>query len=354
MKKGRVGATYDEAYTKAHRTFPVGKALLLVAVLLIQIVMVFAALRYDPQPQDIIRNYDVVIQPQEDGSLDLYYHFVWEAVDTSEPLTWIEIGMANENFGIYPDSVSDTVSRYSKTVEDDYIALRLDLDRAYYGGEVLEFSFKINQKDLLCKDEDGYFYEFVPGWFNATPVEQYSFRWSDDGRIRATSGGQRQGGFYTWSGSFECGGYTLMNVRYGLDSFAGCPTVSYQPFDDEGAYNELEEDKTAIIALSFFGVILLIVIQVWVVDSMVSYHRGRGFLTGHGYHVHTYGRSNPHYIRARDKYNAAHAGRPGGRSGGCACACACACAGGGRAGCSQKDTYGSSPATENSHTDPIL
>ena len=60
----------------------------------------------------------------------------------------------------------------------------------------------------------------------------------------------------------------------------------------------------------------------------------------HGYYIHTYGRSNPHYIRARDRYNATHSRSSGGRSGGgCACACACACAGGGRAGCSQKDTY---------------
>ena len=43
-----------------------------------------------------------------------------------------------------------------------------------------------------------------------------------------------------------------------------------------------------------------------------------------GYYIHTYGRSNPLYIRARDRYNATHS-----RSS----------AGGGRAGCSQKDTY---------------
>ena len=36
----------------------------------------------------------------------------------------------------------------------------------------------------------------------------------------------------------------------------------------------------------------------------------------------------------------------GGRgSGGCACACACACAGGGRAGCSKKDFYGTKLTT---------
>lgn len=340
MKKGRVNAKYDEAYTKAHRTFPVGKTVLLVDILAIQIGIITAAFCFQPKPQDIIREYDVTVQAQEDGSLDILYHFVWEAVDTSEELTWIEIGMANENYTVYPESVSDTISLFQRENNDGEVHLVLYLDRAYKGGEVLEFSFKVNQKNMLCKDGNGYFYEFVPGWFNSTPVERYTFRWAEDGQISSASGARRQGGYYIWSGSLECGSYEQMGVRYGQDSFTGCSTVSYQPFDNSGAYNSLEEDKTALIVVAFFAAAFLIIIQVWVVDSVISYHRGRGFLTGHGYHVHAYGRSNPHYIRARDRYNASHAGKSGGRSGGgCACACACACAGGGRAGCSQKDTY---------------
>jgi len=341
MKKGRVGAKYDEQYIKENRTFPKGKAVLLAVLLLVQIGIVIGAFCYKPKPQDIIRQYDVTVEAREDGSLDIHYHFVWEAVDTSEELTWIEIGMANGNYSVYPESVSDTVGKYTKKKHDGETYLVLDLDRAYNGGEVLEFSFTVNQRDMLCKDDSGYFYEFIPGWFNSTPIERYTFRWAEDGHIQSVSGAQQQDGYYTWSGSLGCGGYVQMRVRYGRDSFAGCSTVPYKAFDDSGAYNSLQEDKTVMIVAAFVGVAFLIGIQIWVVDSVVSYHRGRGFLSGHGYHVHIYGRSNPHYIRARDRYNATHARRSGGRSGGgCACACACACAGGGRAGCSQKDTYG--------------
>lgn len=340
MKKGRVNATYDDDYTRENRTFPTSKALLLVLILAIQIGILYGAFCYEPQPQDVIRDYNVTVQPKEDGSLDITYHFVWEALDPSEELTWIEIGMANENYSVYAESLSHTIRQYSREDYDGEVYLVLDLDRAYSGGEVLEFSFMINQRDMLCKDADGYFYEFVPGWFNATPVEQYTFRWAADEYIQSAVGAQLQDGYYVWGGSFQCGGYALMEVRYGSLSFVGCDTVRYDPFDDSGTYNSLEEDKTGVIVMAIFLAAILVVVQVWIVDSVVSYHRGRGFLTGHGYHVHIYGRSNPHYIRARDKYNAAHAGRSGGRSGGgCACACACACAGGGRAGCSQKDTY---------------
>ena len=340
MKKGRVNAKYDENYIKENRTFPVWKTILLIVILAVQIGIIVAAFRFEPKPQDIIREYNVTVEPLEDGSLDIQYTFVWEAVDTSEALTWIEIGMANENYTVYGDSLSDNLVSHTKESYDGEVYLVLDLDRAYYGGETLTFSFKVNQKNMLCSDGSGYFYEFVPGWFNSTPVEHYTFRWADNGRVTSAAGAQRQSGYYTWSGSLECGGYELMQVRYGQDSFAGCPVASYEAFDDSGAYNSLEEDKSALIAVAFFAVVLLILVQVWIVDSVVSYHRGRGFLTGHGYHVHAYGRSNPYYIQARDRYNAKHAGRVGGRSGGgCACACACACAGGGRAGCSQKDTY---------------
>lgn len=342
MKKGRVNTKYEEKYIKANRTFPVGKTILFIAILALQIFLIVAAFSYDPKPQDIIRQYDVTVQTQEDGSLDILYHFVWEAVDTSEELTWIEIGMANEDLTVYPESVSDTIRQLTLDNYDDEVLLVLDLDRAYTGGEVLEFSFKVNQKNMLCQDETGYFYEFVPGWFNATPVSHYTFRWAADGRIQSVTDAQRQNGYYTWSGSMDCGDYLLMRVRYGTNSFTDCNIAPYRAFNDSGAYNSLAGDKTALIILAFIAAAFLIILQVWTVDSVVSYHRGRGFLTGHGYHMHAYGRSNPWYIRARDKYNASHARTSGGYRGGgrgCACACACACAGGGRAGCSQKDTY---------------
>jgi hypothetical protein len=144
---------------------------------------------------------------------------------------------------------------------------------------------------------------------------------------------------YIQRGRLDYGEYSKMFVQYGMNDFSGCQVVQYRPFEDSGAYNELEEDKTGAAIVCCLFAVVLIVPEVNIIDCYVSYTRGRGFLTGHGHHVHIHGRSNPHYIRARDEYNATHSRGSGGRSGGCACACACACAGGGRAGCSQKDTY---------------
>lgn len=331
MKKGRVNTKYEEKYIKSNRTFPTGNTILLVVIIAAQIGLVILGLAYQPKPQDVIHQYKVTVQPLGDGSLDIEYNLVWEALDESEELTWVEIGMPNNNYIVYPDSISSNILYSHKNWDDGYVSLQLYFKDAYSGGDVIDFSFKVNQKDMLCKNEQGYFYEYVPGWFNAIQVKQYEFLWLVDGSKD-----------YVQRGSLDYGQYSKMTVQYGMDDFDGCSTVQYRAFDDDGAYNELREDKIAVAVLCCLGAALLIAVEVYIVDSYVSYGRGRGFLTGHGYHVHTYGRSNPYYIRARDAYNAKHSSHSGGRSGGrgCACACACACAGGGRAGCSQKDTYG--------------
>ena len=326
MKKGRVNAKYEEKYIKSNRTFPTTNTVLLVLIIAVQIGLIFLGICYQPKPQDVIHRYNVTVQPLDDGSLDIEYHLLWKALDTSEELTWVEIGMPNENFSV--EFVSSNIATYSKYTDEDYVSLQLDFRKAYLGGDVIDFSFKVNQKDMLCKDASGYFYEFVPGWFNAIQVERFEFVWKMDGFKD-----------YVQSGSLDYGEYSKMTIRYGAHKFDGCQTVAYAPFDDEGAYNELQESKTAVLVFCCLGAALLIIAEVYIVDSYVSYGRGRGFLSGYGYHIHTYGRSNPYYIRERDKHIAQNGGRSGGRGGGCACACACACAGGGRAGCSQKDTY---------------
>jgi hypothetical protein len=143
-----------------------------------------------------------------------------------------------------------------------------------------------------------------------------------------------------------CGTYVNMNVRYHSTSFDNVYTVEYEPFDDSGVQNELLEQRIALAVMMIILILLIGLGQMQLVDSFVSYRRGRGFLRKHGHYVHTYGDYNPRYIHARSLYNARNdlrdvgrgsGGRGGFSGGGCACACACACAGGGRAGCSQKD-----------------
>ena len=337
MKRGRVNAKYDEKYIKANRTFPKANTVWLAVIIVVQVVSLLIGFTYQPKPQDLIHQYHITVEPLADGSLDIEYHLRWEALDEFEELTWVEIGMANKNFSVYPEFVSDNIQTYEAQVDEDYIALELHFKKAYTAGDVIDFSFKINQRDMLCKNKDGYFYEFVPGWFNSIRVEDYKITWLLDGAKD-----------YVYQGSLDYGEYRKTTMRYGEKEFNGCKTVAYVPFNDANAYNELREDKTAVMVVCCLVAALLFIPIVYIVDSYVSYSRGRGFLTGYGYHVHTYGRTNPNYVREQEKHErTSHGrGRGGHGGGGCACACACACAGGGRAGCSQKDTFGTADSPQ--------
>lgn len=329
---------YSPETVRKKREFPVLNTVLIILCVIGQLLLVFLAVWYQPEPLDKIDEYNVTVTPLSDGSLDITYDILWTALDETEPLTWVEIGMANRDFSIYSEGQSGNIDYVEKFVEDGYCSARVYFQRQYYGGDTLRFSFKVNQKKLMCyHNSDEVIYEFVPGWFNETPVESYTFKWLLGDGMCDNNAHYLDGGFGVWEGSLECGDYEMMRVFYSNGTFSG-NTVPYLEFDDGGAYNSLQGDKTAVIFICVLGMILLLVFEVIIVDSYVSYGRGRGFIRGYGYHMHVYGRVNPHYRTARDSHISSRGGGIGG--GGCACACACACAGGGRAGCSLKDTYG--------------
>ena len=94
-------------------------------------------------------------------------------------------------------------------------------------GNILKDPFKkiwahhIAKKLRRMTDKEGYFFEFIPGWFNESPIESYSFRWLASGATSANCG-EPSDGYYVWSGSHGCGGYTVMNVRYGKGVVKPC------------------------------------------------------------------------------------------------------------------------------------
>lgn len=341
MKAKKDKNDYSYLAIKKHRKFPVKNTAIIGACVVVQIILIFFAVTAKAEPQDVIEKYTVTVEPLEDGSLDIEYSFLWKAIDGSEELTWVDIGLANASFEVYEDSVSGNIKEYTELYNDGYTGLRLYFKRGYKGGENLKFSFKVNQKYMLCKDSDSYFYEFVPCWFNSTPVEEYEFKWKNTDSIYDADGAKLKRDYHLWSGSLDCGEYEIMQVSYDWDAFKDADTVEYESFNANGAYNQLKEDRIVKIVALCVGILILLVVEIYLLDSHISYGRGRGFLVGYGHPVHTYGYRNPRYIRAYNAHNASTSTRGSGgyRGGGCACACACACAGGGRAGCSQKDTY---------------
>lgn len=328
---------FTEEYVKEHRRFPIFYTVVLCFLVIAQIALLLVALLYHPIPADEIEKYHVTVRPREDGTLDITYHIRWRVIGGDEALTWVAIGLANGNWTYYPDMLSNNIAKIAEYDSGEVVYADLTFKEAYRVGDVIDFSFTINQKDMLCLDIRGrYFYEFIPCWFNKINVEDYQFMWYVGAQTPHSNADTSDGEWLIWRGEMPRGSYVPMRVNYGSDAFFGADTVNYQAFDDEGVYDELQSDKRTITILCILVIIMLAFFELFIIDSYVSYVRGRGFLVGHGYYVHTYGRRNPAHVRA----GRAHRARGGGFSGGgCACACACACAGGGRAGCSQKDTY---------------
>ena len=334
---------YSPETIRRKRKFPVSNTVGLVFCLIVQAVLVLVAIFFQPTPQDRIDEYNVTVTPLSDGSLDITYDIPWTALDEDEPLTWVEIGMANESFTVYKDSLSKNIRMAEAYIDDGYCSTRIHFTDEYWGGDTLRFSFKVNQKKMMSYyDSDQVIFEFVPGWFNETPIESYTFKWWLGDGDSSNNAHYEQDGWGVWSGSLKCGGYETIRVFYLNDTFSGS-YVPYKPFDGQGAHDGMRSQKISVTFMCGLIAIIPIIFEVMIIDSYVSYGRGRGFLRGYGYHMHVYGRVNPLYRTASNSYGSTgghHYSHGRGGSSGCACACACACAGGGRAGCSQKDTYG--------------
>ena len=157
--------------TKKKRKFPWINAVILIICILIQTASIAYAVTYPVEPDDIIKSYTVTVEPADNGTLNIRYDLEWQAVSVY-PLTWVEIGVANPDFTIVDSSVSSTVKGFKPVIEEDYYAVYLEFAESYSAGETVKFSFTVNQGSMLCKSIEGYFYRFVPSWFNKIPVEK--------------------------------------------------------------------------------------------------------------------------------------------------------------------------------------
>lgn len=101
------------------------------------------------------------------------------------PLEWVKIGIPNEyaqDFTALSASINK-ISYYGSG--GDYV--RLNLDRSYYAGEVVELDFKFRQHNMYEKKTSGFiasdsgeemrFYSFTPGWFDEIEVESLKIYW---------------------------------------------------------------------------------------------------------------------------------------------------------------------------------
>lgn len=288
-------------------------------ILLLAVLTVFALPQKtgaSASAEDEILYYGIEAKVLETGSVQFVYTIDWKVLKSSNGgVTWVKIGIPNSNAEEFHSLTPDTISSV-KYYSEDGIYARVDFKREYMAGEVIHFSFGFTQHNLfkepvskkqgvaanaLSEQEAWntlYIYDFVPGWFPSIAVDKYEIKW-DASKVAKCSELQ-YGSYYYKTGSLKPNQMAFFRVGYDPGTYA----FTYK-------------------SVAHFGEILLPVAKVLFCVVMVIILAFAKFKYGDTYIGHGGG------------YHHFHGG-----GGGCACACACACAGGGRAGCSKKDFYG--------------
>ena len=104
--------------------------LVFVIIMVIGIGIFTAYIIWGTLPLDKILDYEVVVYPQEDGSLEITYSYRWKVLNDSRegPLTWVSLGIPNSACRLmsYKGAIAGLHSDYYADGLIDF-----DLDRAY-------------------------------------------------------------------------------------------------------------------------------------------------------------------------------------------------------------------------------
>lgn len=315
----------DKIKEKQKPKFPKKKIIIHSILVVFMIFITCLVIFYNPKPKDQINMYEVTVAPLEDGRLSIEYKIRWTVLRGKDGLDQVEIGLANREFEIVNSSEN---IRKIKTNKSEY-GVNIYFDQTYYPNDTFEFNFSVIQGSMLCLQGENYLYEFVPCWFESIEVDKYVFKWKCHEDDLSQSLAKTIDGYYVWEGSFKVAEYQRMLVYYELEAFDDPQTVSYVPFNGQNVASETEDAKLAfgilVLFINTIGISYMIIdIKFFYINKASAYSKGTGF------------KSNS---KSRHYSHVGSSGGMGGRGGGRSCACACACAGGGRAGCSQKDTY---------------
>lgn len=274
-------------------------------------------------PLDEIQDYIIKVDMRSDGTMDINYHIEWKVLDsTSEgPLEWVKIGIPNKHVDEIQGKGNNIKS--IKYINDGGSYVRIDFDRKYEKNEIVKFDFSIHQSYMYILEDDKHIcrYSFTPGWFDDIDVKHMKIMWSNINVLDSTASIEDDG-FLIWEkDNMSAGARMNASVKYNMDVFSTNPD---QQFVDEVKADRNHNDsinyKKAIIVIIVIIVIVVGIVWLCVKFGGDDYHGGWG--GGSSTYIHTHS-SCVHSSCACVSH----------------CACACACAGGGRAGCSIKDTY---------------
>ncbi len=218
-------------------------------------------------PLDEILRYEITVDVYDDASLNIRYDVSWKVLDSKSegPLEWAVIGLPNKNTKDYT-ALSDNIDHISITRDGGYFA-NVYLDRAYYEGEVVDFSFEVQQDRMYQMNTDtGYtVYSFTPGWFESAAVDELIIHWNIDKVESFSPDSMVEDGYMTWYDSLK------PNERYTVEAV----------YDNEAFAFEMPQESDDDEDLSF-GEGILVLIGIIIVLAMMAAPIAIPLLIGYG------------------------------------------------------------------------
>ena len=128
---------------------------------------------------DEIKNYDITVDVNEDGSLNMRYKITWHIISNGDegPLTWVKIGVPNKNVDNI-EAVSSNIKKIKYYKEGTGYFIRVDFNSSYTDGDEFTFEYTFTQYNLFTEGADSTYYQFTPGWFPTIPVDNMTIRWN--------------------------------------------------------------------------------------------------------------------------------------------------------------------------------
>lgn len=318
------------------------KKLVVLLALLLTFIFIPKTKAYKAAPLDYIEEFNIIVSPNSDATLNFDYELKWKVLDDSSegPLEWVKIGIPNKYISNINVISTDTISKASYYNDSGSTCIRLDLNRKYKENEVvnMHFSFrqshmfaKMNEKDNLVK------FQYIPGWFDDIAIGKLTINWDRTITTYYDNSQTATDNYLIWTTSLAQGARLKDGAQISYEK------SMFSNINISDSYAGPTDDSDRILFIVVLVIIVSIVIILLVLGKIfrrASYYRTRGFypygVRHFFYRPYYYGVDHNGSRKTNPYVSVGGAGHSGHS---CACACACACAGGGRAGCSKKDFY---------------
>ncbi len=223
--------------------------LLLGVVMVTLLTCLLMTIRAEAKPLDEIQNYTIMVEVNQDATLNMKYHVDWKVLDSDSegPLTWVQIGVPNKKYVTNLKALSDNI----KEIRLDGSKFRIDLDREYLEGETVSFDFSFTQNYLyqVNKYKDGYtVYTYTPGWFDDIEVDELVIFWEEKEIDNFMPAAEEQDGWMVWTTSLDEGDKFTIEVTYPNDAY-GFDLSHSEEDDEEPWYTTVIAVVVALVAI---------------------------------------------------------------------------------------------------------